>query len=105
MMPDGTGASADDIRSNYGLDGRTTATAAEPATAKKQNPRPEEERAILLSALERIARHFYSRLARGETTVENGESHVEELCAVIELCLQHGWKRKRKGTMGTVTGC
>ncbi len=74
------------VRAKYGL----KSGSASPTRKEKANMKERDfghERTILLQQVEQLCRFF---LTRGEVIVDNSSLNAEELCTVIELCLDHG---------------
>ena len=88
------------VRTKYGLDcdggPDYDSDPKENLNCKKNDLRNyDNERTLLLNSLERIAKVFLRQLAEGDCVLDNDSRFVEEFCTIIELCLQHGWKRNR----------
>ena len=95
------------VRSKYGLNQNynlksTIDTKIEEdhfVTDDKRKRSYDDERIVLIIALEKIAKSFQKLLAQGEFIFDNETRFVEEFCTLIELCLSHGWNSKSQNLL------
>lgn len=81
------------VRKKYGLTRGEIPEEGGGKHSKKEELRNyDQERVILLGALEKTAKVFHKQLAQGDCVLDNDSRFVEEFCTIIELCIQHGWK-------------
>lgn len=83
------------VRKKYGLNKEEVIDEGKKKALKKTEARNyDQERTILLGAMEKNAKIFHKQLAQGDCVLDNDSRFVEEFCTIIELCIQHGWKSK-----------
>lgn len=95
-MPD------NEVRIKYGL----ADSSNEPSPMKPGSQRDyAAERSTLLSYFERLCRYFLHQLVNGQAIVDNNTRNAEEFCALIEACLDHGFKWEPQGLINKRISC
>lgn len=91
-----------EVRIKYGL----ADSSNEPSPQKSGSQRDyATERSTLLSYFERLCRYFLHQLVNGQAIVDNNTRNAEEFCALIEACLDHGFKWEAQGLMNKRVSC